>query len=494
MKATLLQVLAGLLPLVAVPLARGADKPQDKPAEPAQVSYYKDVRPLFQQHCMGCHQPAKPSGGYVMTSHADLLKKGDSDNPGVTPGKLEASFLVHQITPQEGKKPQMPRGQDPLSDRDVALIKKWIAQGAKDDTPASDRVVVDMDHPPTYVLPPVIPTLAYSPDGQLLAVGGYHEILVHKADGSALVARLVGLAERVQSVAFSPDGKLLAMAGGSPGRFGEVQIWEVDKKKLKLSVPVSFDTLYGISWSHDGTRVAFGCADNTLRAIDLSGKQVLFNGAHNDWVMGTVFAGDSEHLVSVSRDRTVKLIHVTTQRFIDNITSITPGALKGGVLAVDRRPMKEKKKSKVPPDTPGAPAQLYDEVIAAGSDGTPRLYKIHREAKRVIGDDFNKIRDYEAMPGRIYAVAFSPDGKQFAAASSLEGSGEVRVYQVDDGKRVSRFEGQRGGVYAVAFHPDGKQVASAGFDGTVRLNDPLTGKLLKEFIPVPGLARAAAGK
>ena len=37
----------------------------------------------------------------------------------------------------------------------------------------------------------------------------------------------------------------------------------------------------------------------------------------------------------------------------------------------------------------------------------------------------------------------------------------------------------------MAFSPDGKQVASAGFDGVVRLNDPATGKLIKEFVAVP---------
>ena len=46
-------------------------------------------------------------------------------------------------------------------------------------------------------------------------------------------------------MAFSPDGKWLASSGGSPGRFGEVQIWDFAKKKLKLSVPATFDTVYG---------------------------------------------------------------------------------------------------------------------------------------------------------------------------------------------------------------------------------------------------------
>src|SRR5262245_11607742 len=48
-------------------------------AEPTEVSYYKQIRPILQQHCQGCHQPAKPQGGFVMTGHADLFKPGESD-------------------------------------------------------------------------------------------------------------------------------------------------------------------------------------------------------------------------------------------------------------------------------------------------------------------------------------------------------------------------------------------------------------------------------
>jgi WD40 repeat protein len=492
MTAARFLALASLLLTFALPALHAADKD----ALPADVSYYKDVRPIFQQNCNGCHQPAKPSGGFIMTAHAELLKKGESDKAGVVPGQPAASNLVSQVTPHDGKKPLMPRNQPPLADRDVAIIQKWIAQGAKDDTPPSDRVAIDMEHPPTYLLPPVITSLAYSPDGKLLAVAGRHEVLLHKADGGGLVGRLVGQSERVQSIAFSPDGKHLAMAGGSPALFGEVQVWDVAKQRLKVSHSATFDTLYGVSWSHDGSKVAFGCADNTVRAIDAaSGQQVLYQGAHNDWVLGTVFSSDSEHLVSVSRDMTVKLTHVPTQRFIDNVTSITPGALKGGVLAVALRPFKEKRMVK-PKDLQVGEVRekVYDEVLFGGSDGTPRLYKMHREVKRVIGDDANKVREYEPMPGRVYSVSFSPDGKLFAAGSSSGGSGEVRVYQVDDGKRVAQFEGQQGGVFAVAFSPDGKAVASAGFDGVVRLNDALTGKLVKEFIPVPGLGTKTAAK
>src|SRR5439155_14499954 len=214
---------------------------------------------------MGCHQPAKAGGGFIMTSREELLKKGDSDESGVVPGKPDASHLVAQISSKDGKPPAMPKNKPPLTSHEVALISKWIAQGAVDDTPATARVRIDADHPPVYTLPPVLTSVRFSPDGSLLAVSGYHEVLLFKPDGSALLARLVGLSERVQSLAFSPDGKSLAVAGGSPGRFGEIQIWDVAKRRLKLSIPATGDTLYGVSWSPDGTKIAFGCADNTLR-------------------------------------------------------------------------------------------------------------------------------------------------------------------------------------------------------------------------------------
>jgi len=446
-------------------VVRAEDAPAEKPAGP-KVSYFRDVRPLFQAHCQGCHQPAKPLGGYVMTSMDRLVKGGESESAAIVPGKPDESYLLDQITPAEGKA-AMPKDKPPLHEQEIAKIRQWIAEGAEDDTPASVRDTIDAEHPPKYEAAPVLTALDISPDGSLIAVSGYHETLLHKADGSGLVARLVGQSERIASVAFSPDGKLLAVAGGSPGRLGELQVWDVEKRELKYAVAVTFDTIFGCSWSVDGTKIAFGCTDNTLRAIDAAtGEQVLYQGAHADWVLDTVFSKEGNYLISVSRDRSMKLVEVATQRFVDNITSITPGALKGGLDAVDRHPQK-------------------DELLIGGVDGVPKTYQMLRTKDRKIGDDFNLIKAYEAMPGRIYDVRFSADGGRFVACSSLDGKGEVRIYETDSGKLLSKLEGQQGAVYAVSFSDDGKIVVSAGFDGLVRINDAATGKLIKEFSPVP---------
>jgi WD40 repeat protein/mono/diheme cytochrome c family protein len=465
-----------------------------------RVSYDKQIRPIFQAKCQGCHQPAKAGGGYVMTDFARLLKGGESSEAAVVAGKPGDSHLIEQITPGKDGKAAMPQGKPALSAGEIEQVVRWVQEGANDDRPAATRVRYDMEHPPEYTRLPVIPGLAFSPDGTLLAVAGFHEVLLWKSDGSELIGRLVGLSERIESLAFSPDGKKLAVTGGQPSRMGEVQVWDVAKRKLALSVPVTYDTVYGASWSADGKKIAFGCADNTVRAIDAqSGEQVLFSGSHNDWVLDTVFSVDGSHLMSVGRDMAAKLTEVATQRFVDNITSITPGALKGGLSAVARHPSR-------------------DEIVIGGSDGEPKLYRVFRQTVRVIGDDSNLIREFPPLPGRIYSVAISADGKRIAAGSSLDGKGEVSVYGYEfdtalppqikainekvvtarsaeeaallekyhkDGvKQIANFKVPTGGVYAVAFRPDRKVLAAAGADGLVRLVNPETGALVKEFTPV----------
>jgi hypothetical protein len=145
----------------------------------------------------------------------------------------------------------------------------------------------------------------------------------------------------------------------------------------------------------------------------------------------------------------------------------------------------------------------------------------------VIGDDSNLIREFPPLPGRVYSVAVSADGKRVAAGSSLDGfSGEVAVYSYEfdtalpenikainekvvtarsaaetatleayhkeGAKQIASVKVPRGGVYTVAFRPDGKILAAAGGDGIVRLIDPEQGKIVKEFAPVPVKAPVVA--
>src|SRR5436309_7214659 len=126
----------------------------------------------------------------------------------------------------------------------------------------------------------------------------------------------------------------------------------------------------------------------------------------------TVFTKHDSHLLSVGRDRTVKLTEVATQRFIDNVTSITPGALKGGVQTVARHPQR-------------------DEVVVGGADGVAKVYRLFRLTARAIGDDANLIRKMPPMKGRVFGVAVSKDGGRIVAGSSDGNGGEVHVYSYE---------------------------------------------------------------
>ncbi len=185
------------------------------------------------------------------------------------------------------------------------------------------------------------------------------------------------------------------------------------KQKLTLSAPISYDTLYGLSWSPDSKLIAFGCPDNTVRAIEASsGKQVVQMGSHSDWVMCTTFSVKGDHIISGGRDMSVKLTEVASQRFIDNVTSITPGALKGGVLALATHPNLE-------------------HIVTASSDGVPKVYRIFREVLREIGDDAQLTADLFPMSGRVFSVRFSAEGKRIACGSGLDRTGEILVSSFD---------------------------------------------------------------
>ena len=470
------------------------------PVAGSKISFYQQVRPILQAQCAGCHHPRNPEGEYVVTEYSHFLKGGESESVAIVPGKPDQSNLVKLITPDDGEA-EMPKAKTPLSPEQITLIRAWIQQGAINDSPKKVEYRFNKQNPPIYSSSPVITSIDYSPDGKLLAVAGFHEVLLHSAEGDKLVGRLIGKSQRIESIRFSPDGKYLAVTGGTPAERGEIQIWDVKTQTLKTSIPLTFDTLYGASWSPDSKLLAFGCTDNTVRVIEVeTKKEVFYQNAHYDWVLDTVFSTDGSHLVSVSRDRTAKLAELKTQRFIDNITSITPKALTGGLAAIARHP-------------------TQDTVLVGGADGVPKLYHAFRQSKRVIGDDANLVRSFPGLKGRIFGVDIHPNGKQLVAISSLNHTGELKVFSFDIEKKfpaamvtilskrvvtrtpaekkqvadartksvkvVSEVAVPESGLYTVRYHPKGEVIATAGQDGQIRLYEAKTGKLKKSFVPVP---------
>ena len=468
------------------------EPPADKPAEAAKVdeaakkvSYVNDVLPVFRRACFGCHQPGKKQGDFLMTDFAALLKGGETGEAAIVPGNPDASHLVSQITPKDGMA-EMPKAPWPaLSAVEIEMIRRWIAEGATSDAPTQVGPKYSTENPPAYRNAPSVTSVDASKDGKWFAVAGHHEVLLLDAASGERVARLVGLSPRINTVRFSPDSTRLAVAAGTPAEAGELQVWDVATKQLLLSLPVSTDTLSGVRWSPDGSQIAFGGV-NIMRAVNSqTGEQLLFQGAHEDWVLDTVYTPDGTHLISVARDMTCKLTEVATQRFIDNVTSITPGALSGGLNSIDRHPERA-------------------EILVGGADGIAKVYRVFRETARQIGDDANLIRALPALPGRIFSVSVSNDGTLVAAAATIDGKSEIRVwnynfggampadikplaarrvadlkpeekakleeYQKTEASEVWKATIDSAAIYAIKFTPDNGMIAS-GTDGQLRRFD-----------------------
>lgn len=446
-RAPIRLVLPALLSLIS-PLT-GADAP---------VSFYKDITPIFKRSCNGCHNPNKLKGGVDTSTFAGLNNPG-KHGPNFVTGDPVKSLLVTQVS---GKEPDMPKDGDPLTDAEVGLIARWIKEGARDDTPAGANSY-KLKEPPTYAAHPVLTSLAVSLDGAWLAISGYHETFLFDARSLELKSRLVGESTRIEALAFSPDNKSLAVCGGAPARFGEVQVWDIARAEQTKSFKITSDSLFGVSWSPDSARLAFGGTDKSVRVIAAAdGRELMKFDNHSDWIFRTTWLPDGKRLLSGSRDRAMKLINAENGQFIDDINKLLEP-----VVSMARHPKEE--------------WSAY-----GGADGGVRVYRIKENQERTAANnDVNLVREFERQPGPVHAVAWSPDGSLLATGGV---GGEVRLYNSADGKRTTTLAGHDGAVFAILFTPDGKQVFTGGFDGLVRVFDPKDGKLRAIFTPVPSQA------
>jgi hypothetical protein len=124
--------------------AAGAPAPKPKPkpkaasapngAAPAAsregIEFFeKNIRPLFQSQCIGCHQAVlpEPKGGLVLDSRAGVLKGGDRGAM-IVPGKPEESLLIKALEYREPKIQMPPKGKLPADK--IQLVAEWIKMGA----------------------------------------------------------------------------------------------------------------------------------------------------------------------------------------------------------------------------------------------------------------------------------------------------------------------------------------------------------------------------
>jgi hypothetical protein len=117
------------------------------------VDYEGAVQPILAKKCLECHSQDKRKGGLSLATYADALE-GGRNGPVIRPGNAGGSLMLHRLTGDV--EPQMPKDEPPLGDHEIAVIKAWIDQGARE-TPSSRPAPQPWEAPLTLTRPNVPP-------------------------------------------------------------------------------------------------------------------------------------------------------------------------------------------------------------------------------------------------------------------------------------------------------------------------------------------------
>lgn len=95
----------------------------------AAVDFDKQIKPILTERCLDCHGPDKQKSEFRLDQRAVMLKGGDSGLKGIIPGDPGKSHLIEVIKTDDEDELMPPKG-DPLTKEQIALLEKWITEGA----------------------------------------------------------------------------------------------------------------------------------------------------------------------------------------------------------------------------------------------------------------------------------------------------------------------------------------------------------------------------
>jgi Tol biopolymer transport system component len=415
-------------------------------------SYATQIRPFFARYCLECHSGDMPKGDLNLETFK-ALQEGGKSGAVVVPGKPDESRLVLLA---EGKEklvmpPKMSKQPRP---EEVALLRAWVAAGAKDD--GGTIAVAIPDIKPRVPMPAAITALAYHPKGGLLAAGGHKEVLLLDLSAGEVVHKLDGQPGEVTALAFSRDGNYLAAASGASGSPAQVKVYSLVSSGIPAANPQFMltghkDAILDIAWSPDNKILATSGYDRLIKLWDaLTGKEIRSLRDHSDAVYGLAFSPDGKYLASGAADRAVKVWEVAT-----GIRLFSLGEATDWVYAVAWSPDGR-------------------HIAAAGVDRSIRVWSFTPTGGKIVHSVF-------AHEGPITRLIYAPNGTMLYSLS------EDRTAKAWDPARMTElrvYPRQPEIVLAMALRPDGKQLALSRYDGAVVLLDEASGKTQDEPLPV----------
>ncbi|MBM4042141.1 MAG: hypothetical protein FJ290_26895 [Planctomycetes bacterium] len=263
------------------------------------------------------------------------------------------------------------------------------------------------------------------------------EALFRTAELSPFSHTLEGRHGEVFSVAFSPDGTRLA----SGSLDGTIRLWDLRQPNAApLILEGHTGWVYSVGFSADGTRLASGSLDGTIRLWDLrqpNAAPLILEG-HTGWVYSVGFSADGTRLASGSADDTIRLWDLGQRNSAPLILHGHQGTVYSVAFSSD------------------------GTRLASGSDDrTVRLWDLGQPRAAPLV--------FQGHEGGVNSVAFSADGRRLASGSDDR---TVRLWDLGQPRAAPLvLRGHRDDVNSVAFSPDGTRLASGSDDSTIRLWD-----------------------
>jgi WD40 repeat protein/serine/threonine protein kinase len=255
--------------------------------------------------------------------------------------------------------------------------------------------------------------------------------------------------EGLGSPRFTPDGNYLLTTASKDRHV--LRFWDLDSGKIIRELRGHNRGVWNLALSPNGQRAASGDWDGIVKLWDLqSGREVWSIKAHTDKINGVAFSPDGNTVASVSRDKTLRTWNANTGAALLTVEPLGRGlrdvrySSDGRFIAVGSETFHQK----------GGKATILD-----AQNGEVTL--------AVGGDNGNEAN-----------VAFSPDGRQLATASTDQ---IVRIWDSQTGAELRTFVGHTDQVRAIDFSPDGRLLATGSDDRTVRIWDSETGKILHVY-------------